>query len=394
MNFSKSDSIPFQKDGITTFKVQNIDVSLVNAIRRTIMSDIPNVAFYFDPKIVDMENADIVMECNNSPLHNEFISQRLSMIPIHASADEIENWDPDEFKFEIRVENNSSEYIDVTSADIKVFKFDPMSSKFNETDKKTRDAFFPKNSITQDYILITKLPPKKKSASIFAVSMKATKNTAMKHACWSMTSLCTFENEIDENLRKKYEKKFVEERKELMDEESAKRRYGTLNYQRAFKTNEYNEPDCFVFKLESECGVSNEQIFSLAMDRLMTRLKKIKFDLDSEPNVDKTVMSFDKSLPGESGKMCSIEIDDEDHTIGNLLQAMVYNMHIRPKKEKEMKIDYVGYYLPHPLQRSIILKIRSSLDEEDLCTVLQDSVTKVLQLIDNLKGQWNEFTAQ
>ena len=217
----------------------------------------------------------------------------------------------------------------------------------------------------------------------------------MKHACWSMTSLCTFENDIDENLREKYEKKFVEERKELMDEESAKRRYATLEYQRAFKTNQYNEPNCFVFKLETECGVSNEQIFSLAMDRLMTRLKKIKFDLDSEPNVDKTAMSFEKNLqPGETGKMCSIQIDDEDHTIGNLLQAMVYNMHIRPKKEKEMKIDYVGYYLPHPLQRSIILKIRSSLDEEDLCTVLQDSVTKVLQLIDNLKGQWNEFTAQ
>ena len=394
MSFSKSDSIPFQKDGITTFKLENIDVSLVNAIRRTIMSDIPNVAFYFDAKNVDPKNADIKVETNDSPLHNEFISQRLSMIPIHASADEIKSWNPDEFKFEIDVENNSSEYLEVTSADIKVLKFDPLSSQFNETDKKTRDAFFPKNSITQDHILITKLPPKKKLSTKFSVTMKAKKETAMKHACWSMTSLCTFENDIDDNLREKYEKKFVEERKELMDEESAKRRYATLEYQRAFKTNEYNEPNCFVFKLESECGVSNEQIFSLAMDRLMLRLKKIKFDLDSEPNVDKTAMSFEKSRPGEIGKMCSIQIEDEDHTIGNLLQAMIYNMYIRPKKEKEMKIDYIGYYLPHPLQRSIILKIRSSLDEDDLCTVLQDSVTKIVQLINNLKEEWNVFTTQ
>tara|TARA_B110000483_G_scaffold233686_1_gene302754 strand:- start:1883 stop:2224 length:342 start_codon:yes stop_codon:yes gene_type:complete len=100
-------------DGITTFKMQDfgettIDVSLVNSIRRTILSDIPNVAFYFNAKNTDQETADILIDTNDSPLHNEFMAQRLSMVPIHVPAEDIKTWDDwndEEYKFIIDVEN-------------------------------------------------------------------------------------------------------------------------------------------------------------------------------------------------------------------------------------------------------------------------------------------------
>jgi DNA-directed RNA polymerase subunit L/DNA-directed RNA polymerase alpha subunit len=372
-------------DGITTFKMQDfgettIDVSLVNSIRRTILSDIPNVAFYFNAKNTDQETADIVIDTNDSPLHNEFMAQRLSMVPIHLPAEDIQKWDDwndEEYKFIIDVENKSSSFLDITSADIQVWKS-------GKEEKSLSEAYFPKNKTTGDHILLTKLPPmKSKSATQLKASMTATKDTPMKHACWAMTSLCTFENDIDEDLRSEFEEKFVADRKEVMDEESAKRRYATLEYQRAYKTNKYNEPNSFIFKLESECGVTNEEIFHLALSRLILRLKDIKFDLDAEPG-DKTVMIFEK----DSENICSIQIDDEDHTLGNLLQAMIYNMHVRPGKNA---ITYIGYYVPHPLQRSIILKVKSSLEKDNLCKELNESVTKTIKDIKILQEQWLQF---
>tara|TARA_B100000405_G_scaffold193719_1_gene135771 strand:+ start:6966 stop:8123 length:1158 start_codon:yes stop_codon:yes gene_type:complete len=374
-----------KNNGITTFKMKDdgkttIDVSVVNSLRRTILSDIPNVAFYFDAKNTDQETADIRIITNDSPLHNEFISQRLSMVPIHIPEKDIQNWNDEELRFQINVENKSSSYLDVTSADIKVLK---LKSGSFEHDKKLTEAYFPKNKTTGDHILLTKLPPKKdRSTKKFEVEMTATKGTPMKHACWAMTSLCTFENDINEELRSKLEKKYVADQKDIMDEESAKRRYATLEYQRAFNTNTYNEPNSFVFKLESECGVTNEEIFKLALSRLILRLEDIEFDLNTAQDTDKTVMMFDDET------LCSIQINDEDHTIGNLLQAMIYNKHVRPEKSA---IDYVGYYLPHPLQRSIILKVKSSLDKEDLCKLLNESVRNTKEYIELLRDQWSEI---
>jgi DNA-directed RNA polymerase alpha subunit len=65
-------------DGIYKFTLNNINVSLANAIRRTILSDIPTLAFYTETYADNQCNILI----NNSRLHNEILKQRLSSIPI------------------------------------------------------------------------------------------------------------------------------------------------------------------------------------------------------------------------------------------------------------------------------------------------------------------------
>jgi DNA-directed RNA polymerase alpha subunit len=50
-----------------------LDKSLVNAIRRTLLTDIPSVGF----KLTQTgENNDLIMVTNNSSLHNEMLSHR------------------------------------------------------------------------------------------------------------------------------------------------------------------------------------------------------------------------------------------------------------------------------------------------------------------------------
>ena len=60
------------------FTLSNVNVSVANSIRRTILSDIPTVVFKTAP--YEENKANIIV--NTSRLNNEIIKQRLSCIPI------------------------------------------------------------------------------------------------------------------------------------------------------------------------------------------------------------------------------------------------------------------------------------------------------------------------
>ena len=67
------------QDGISYFTISNINVSQANAIRRTILADIPTIVIRTFPN----EQNDAVFEINTSRLNNEILKQRLGCIPIH-----------------------------------------------------------------------------------------------------------------------------------------------------------------------------------------------------------------------------------------------------------------------------------------------------------------------
>ena len=93
------------------FKVKNIDTSILNSIRRVILSEIENVAFEFEP--YKTENPDVNIIKNTSPLHNEFIKHRLSLIPLCFDVNEINDFDKNKYKFIIQKSNNTNSLLDV-----------------------------------------------------------------------------------------------------------------------------------------------------------------------------------------------------------------------------------------------------------------------------------------
>ena len=60
------------------FTLSGVNVSLANAVRRTILSDVPLVVFRTTPN--EKNKCNIIT--NTSRLNNEIIKQRLSCIPI------------------------------------------------------------------------------------------------------------------------------------------------------------------------------------------------------------------------------------------------------------------------------------------------------------------------
>ena len=68
-----------EEGDVYKFTLSQLNVSLANAIRRTIISDIPTTVIYTDTSSVGQCNISV----NTTRLHNEILKQRLSCIPIH-----------------------------------------------------------------------------------------------------------------------------------------------------------------------------------------------------------------------------------------------------------------------------------------------------------------------
>ena len=79
------------------FEIGNVHFSTVNAIRRLMISSIKTVGFRTEP----YSACDIKVYDNDTPLHNQFILHRISMIPINVAKPE--NFDVDDYLFIINV---------------------------------------------------------------------------------------------------------------------------------------------------------------------------------------------------------------------------------------------------------------------------------------------------
>ena len=175
-----------KKDNKITFIVDEIDVSIMNSIRRIILADIPNVAFDFQPYDFEEKRVNIIE--NTCSLHNEIILQRLSMIPLKFDENEIHNFETTKYKFRLKKVNNTNKMMNVTTEHIEIY---------DDKDKKYPEKFikkiFPKNKLSGDYILLTKLKPNlfdKDKGDIIDITMMASKKTAKEYAGFGYVSQC------------------------------------------------------------------------------------------------------------------------------------------------------------------------------------------------------------
>ena len=82
------DTVELNNNSLTFLKVWDpkygLDKTIVNGLRRTLLSSIPGVAFKTE------EDNDITIVTNNTSLRNEFMLHRITMIPLYINPDVIE----------------------------------------------------------------------------------------------------------------------------------------------------------------------------------------------------------------------------------------------------------------------------------------------------------------
>lgn len=402
----------FSRDSINnalTFHINDVDLGIVNALRRVITSEIPNVGIEFDP--YDDEKSDIHFIENSSSLHNEFLGHRISMIPVKLDEDEIENFEKSKYNFEIKKHNTTKDKLSVTTDDIMI-----VDEYGEDKGQAFHEKVFPRSSITGDPILIVVLNENNYNPEYgekLHVKFRCSIDIAQKHSRYSPVCTCVYHNVVDESKADKAREMYVKTRQServnalsiknikrgesmqnivnegdvsinddsLEDMEKLRARFNVHDIYRHYKTNEFDEPSSFAFIIEPESRLSERYLVKKGLEVLILKLQKIveekRFKVSSLGNNAFTIL-----------------IKGEQHTIGNLLQVLFYNIFVR--REEKRKLGYVGYYLVHPLVEEIVLKMKFNgplSDIEDCSEFFKMGVKQMEIMLDELKNEWERIEA-
>lgn len=362
-----------QGENRVEFKISQLDLSVVNSLRRVILSEIPCAAFYFDA--YDQENKHINVIKNTGVLHNEFLSHRISLIPLYFTQEELDSFDENKYKFVLKKKNTSSEVMLVTTKDFVIYEGD------KQLPETFREHIFPKCPITNDYILITKLHPNLYNSDLgeeIEIECKASIGTAQKHSRWCVVSQCCYYNTIDQSESQNAFKKIMEDTPQE-EKKKVEQKFNVIDKYRHFKKDKYDEPNEFEFTIESECRLTPKQIFVKAISILedkFTQFTKMIPDIKAQQ-----IGSDDFYL---------LEIKNENHTLLNVLQALTYNKYCRAP---EPIISFIGYYQSHPLDNTMFLKIKFSKEGTSWQDFIKLSCKDIMEYLHNVKEniskEWN-----
>lgn len=365
-----------RKYNFVSFDINDVDVSVVNALRRVIISEMPTIAFAFDP---NAKENDLKVEKNTGSLHNEFLCHRISLLPLHFSEEDVENFQPSNFQFILKAKNETEHMMEVTTQHFEIL--DSTGVKYS---KEFHKKVFPPDRFTNDYPIITKLKPnlfdKTKGDEIHIIGT-ASLNIGKVHSRWSPVSLCSYFNNIDADaVERGFEAYQKQHSSSKLSSADLRSRFDTMEKYRHFVVNEYNEPCSFRFSLESECGLAPTYIVKQGLNVLIDKLTTFLSNLEESNGV---------RIEQTQG-MTYFTIEKEDHTLGNFIQAMLYNIFLRYDNSPVKELSYIGYYKPHPLEDNIILKVKT---DKDPVKVVRLGCKKMINYLEQLIVEWNLFTS-
>ena len=313
----KEDELGFSKVDLK-FKGEDVNHIITNSIKRIVQSDIPIFAF---------NNFDITL--NTSVFNNNYIKNHIQNIPV---------WG---------IENNIDEYIEEKENEEE--EFSEITGLANDDIDLNVDKNFDVSSIN--------------TLTMYVDFKNSTKDIAVV-----TTDDCKFY--YKEGLIKSPYKNPVQIVKLQPGQEiklSAKAGLGTEEISSIYSATSVcffkeNKND-YDFIIESIGQISEKRILMLSLQLLKKKLQK-----------------FNQNLPKNKGMEGIILVDNEDHTLGNIIS---YGM------QNHSAVRFCGYNTPHPLNKQI--KFHYKLDSGNLNSVIKDVIVYYENVFDNIKESINKL---
>ena len=344
------------------FDINNIDLAVVNAIRRVILTDIPT------PGIIGekLENDDPTVEIliNNGALHNEIIIHRIGLIPICLKEEEINYYEDNVIQIELNVKNSTNKTIDVTTNHITATR-----NSVNISESELKDIF-PANKISKDYILITRL----RTGEHLHFKANIVKRKGRDNASFNPVSLSNFSY--------------------IQDPKEADKKTNILDKERSYYKNKYGDATRFKFDIESiNHNIGPKYLVSKSLDIIINKLELLKKELNAEISEKVKIQQF-QNIEGTY----EFIIEDEDDTLGNIIQSYIHNHYIRENNIFKDKISctYIGYICPHPLKSLMIIRISlENIGEPNspkaFASFLEENCTTIAEELSRIKNEWTKF---
>lgn len=355
-----------ENDGILNFTLSQTNVSIANAIRRIILSDIPCVVFRTFPHDENRVN----ISKNTTRLTNEMIKQRVGCVPIHMATDIA----LDNFEIHVNVKNNTTETMYVTTKDFKV-KNKTLDKFISESEQR---QIFPANEMTGDHIIIARLLPgfektegqalsfiatldigKAKEDGMYAVASKScyanTPDPAMINTAWTEQS-----NKLESDGLTKDE---IEDFKKNWEVSQADR---------------YFQQNSFDFKIETVGVYQNDELVEKACDIMIEKIAKFNDTLQMKTvKISATESTIENCY--------DIVLEGEDYTLGKVLEFILFNDYYQ-----EEILTYCGFKKYHPHDDDSIIRIAFKNNEE--MSVIYDTLISVcgtaIKIFENIKSHF------
>lgn len=331
-----------ENNNIYSFRIDKCNVSIVNAIRRTLLSDVKTVGFKTEPYNEKNEelNSIIIYE-NTTSFTNEILKQRLACIPVHIK--DFEKTSIDDLIVSLDKENKSESIQFITTED-----FDIIDTKTNrQFSSELKKKIFPQSSITKEHILFARLKPpisKNSQGQKLKFKCKLFVTSAKESGQYNICSTSAYKN-TDDHVRQTEEWSKEEEKLEKLllqptEIEKRKKNWYILNSKRYFIK------DSFDFIVETIGIDRNEELLKKACDILFNSLEIFGKKMEE----DKFEIITDQIKINNS---FDIKLDGYGYTIGKVIEFLLHQIFFKDKKT----LNYVGFIKKHPHDEHSIIRV-------------------------------------
>jgi DNA-directed RNA polymerase subunit L len=398
-----------------TFTLESCDVSIANAIRRIILSDINQYVFKTFPHAENRANFTV----NTTRLHNELLKQRLGCIPIHHlhTIDGFQN-DYNNYVVEVDVKNDTDTIRYVTTEDFKVKKAKNIekSGGSNDDDDVVYEylsesavrKIFPPDSISGQYIEFARLLPKLSSNATGGEALAFTCTLEISNAkfdgMYNVAHTCAYNCTPDE---KEIEKQWKVKEKALREgfESSssssiaeqlahAKKNWELLDAQRIFV------PDSFDFVIETVGVYTNVQLVTKACDIMIKKCEKLLADMEHSSTSTsstasigvKNIIEFAHELTTMKHAFC-INLIGEDYTLGKVVEYLIFSNYYN---KADGIVSFCGFKKPHPhsLDSFIIVAFKEATELSKVQEYISKVVTECISIFKSLFESFNDLNSK
>jgi len=354
-------------DDMLTFTLSGVNVSIANALRRTIISDIPMIVFRTSPN--EKNKCNII--ANTTRFNNEIIKQRLSCIPIHIK--DLQEFPLKNYLLEVNVENNTDTIMFVTTENFTIR--DQVTNKLLP-EAKVREIF-PANDYTGYFIDFVRLRPKISDeipSEKIHLTCEFDIGTNKEDGMFNSVSTCSYGNTIDTALQDaelaKKKQEWKDEGKPAKEIEFETANWLLLDGKRLFKKDSYD------FVIQSVGVHSNSEIVDAGCQIL----------IDNFNNLDKIIEKDELEIKNTDSTMSNcfdIILENDDYTIGKVLEYLLYYI----KYYEANVLTYCGFkkYHPHDTYSVIRIAYAEPVEKSTIKGHLKESILIAIQIYSKIK---------
>ena len=191
-------------DGEMTFEIVNLDVCIINSLRRVMLTHIPMLVFRGFPHNENL----IQISKNRTKFNNEYIKHRIQCIPIFNSDES--SFESMIRKYQIHLDKvNDTNTLQYVTSEHFILCDKETGKPIPSNEQKIR-TLFPPDPISRGFIPICCLMPKISETDEpeeIHIKIDFSIGVSKEDSCWNAVTKCCYENKKDEARFKKFIKK-------------------------------------------------------------------------------------------------------------------------------------------------------------------------------------------